>query len=158
LGCRFNETELTCTLPNGACIFLTGADADQDEHKKLLGQKNRKVAVDEAQAWSTDLEHLVFGVLRPSVADHRGSISLIGTPGNLTQGFFARVTRGCTGGKLSPIDVREPGWSGHSWTTFQNPFVREQWKADIEELRAANPDIDRVPWFRQNYLGEWVID
>ena len=30
--------------------------------------------------------------------------------------------------------------------------------AEIAALRAQNARVDEVPWFRQNYLGEWVIE
>lgn len=33
----FNESDLTCTLPNGSVIHLTGVDADEEEKNKLLG-------------------------------------------------------------------------------------------------------------------------
>ena len=33
----------------------------------------------------------------------------------------------------------------------------ENWQAEIAELTAANPLIERTPWFEQNYLGRWVI-
>src|SRR5256885_2502670 len=34
----------------------------------------------------------------------------------------------------------------------------DQWRAEIEALKGANPRIVEAPYFRQNYLGEWVIE
>jgi hypothetical protein len=158
LGAKFNETELTMRMPNGALIRITGADANDKEKRKLLGGKKRKVAIDEAQAWGTDLREIIFGVLKPSVADYRGQIVVVGTPGNLTQGFFHQLTNGCKAGSLGLEQLREPGWVGHTWTTFKNPYMREQWRAEIDDLQRMNPLVVEVPWFRQNYLGEWVVD
>jgi hypothetical protein len=147
LNCAFNETTLTATLPNGSVIYLTGADAKPEEMEKLLGQKYARVVIDEGASWKQDLRKLVYGVLKPAVADYRGDIMLIGTPGNLTKGLFFDVTNG-----------NEPGWSLHQWTTFDNPYMAEKWKAEIEELIAANPKVIETPWFKQMYLGQWFID
>jgi len=86
-------------------IYLVGADSNEDERQKLLGQKFVLVVIDEAQAFGIDLRQLVYGVLKPAVADYRGTIILTGTPGNPIKGLFFDVTNG-----------REAGWSGHRWT------------------------------------------
>jgi len=53
---------------------------------------------------------------------------------------------------------REAGWSGHRWDTYANPYMAEQWAGEIADLKAASPLVVETPWFRQMYLGEWVID
>ncbi len=105
------------------------------------------MVIDEAQAFGIDLRQLVYGVLKPAVADYRGTIVLTGTPGNLIKGLFFDVTNG-----------REAGWSGHRWDTYANPYMAEQWAGEIADLKAASPLVVETPWFRQMYLGEWVID
>src|SRR6267378_7703250 len=40
LGTRFNETELTATLPNGSVIYVLGVDSTEEEKQKLLGQRS----------------------------------------------------------------------------------------------------------------------
>ena len=75
----------------------------------------------------------------------------------LRTGFVAST------GRLLPVHrpdqgVREAGWSGHRWTTYDNPYMAEQWAGEIAELKAARPLVVETPWFRQMYLGEWVID
>jgi terminase large subunit-like protein len=147
LGVQFNESELSAKFPNGSVIYLVGADSNEDERQKLLGQKFVLVVIDEAQAFGIDLRQLVYGVLKPAVADYRGTIVLTGTPGNLIKGLFFDVTNG-----------REAGWSGHRWTTYDNPYMAEQWAGEIADLKAASPLVVETPWFRQMYLGEWVID
>lgn len=147
LGSKFNGTELSATLPNGAILYLTGADADQDEMEKLLGQKYALVIIDEGASWTQDLRRLVYGVLKPAVADYRGSIVLLGTPGNITTGLFYDITTGV-----------EPGWSLHEWTAHDNPYMAKQWAAEIKELLDANPKIADTPLFKQMYLKQWVVD
>jgi hypothetical protein len=50
------------------------------------------------------------------------------------------------------------GWSCHRWTAFDNPSMAEKWKAEIEDLKLANPAIEQTPLFQQHYLGKWVTD
>lgn len=156
LGGRFNETELSVTFPNGSAIYLLGLDADEGEKEKALGQKFRRVAVDEAASYSIDLNELVFGVLKPAVADYRGEIALIGTPGNFKRGLFFDLTKGQDPGASGTWEAA--GWSGHRWSAFDNPHIREKWVEEIADLKRMNPRIEETPLFQQHYLGRWVID
>jgi hypothetical protein len=142
-----NMVELSMTHPNGSVIYLSGADANPDELEKLLGQKYSRVVIDEAQSWKQDLHDLVYNKLKPAVADYRGQIVLLGTPSNNRSGLFFQITTGL-----------EPGWSVCTWSAFDNPYMSEQWQAEIEDLKARNPNIIHDPGFRQNYLGEWTIE
>lgn len=162
LGARPNLTELSWTLPNEAQVRLLGADADQDEKDKLLGQKYQTVAVDEAEAFHSDLAALVYGTLKPAVADRRGTLILNGTPGNLKAGMFFELTQGqeaSNPGNWS-VDHQPYGgrWSCHRWSAFQNPHIAAQWAAEIAELTSVNPHIAETPLFQQNYLGRWAVD
>ncbi len=51
LAIRFNESELSARFPNGSVIDLVGADSNEDERQKLLGQKFVLVVIDEPQAF-----------------------------------------------------------------------------------------------------------
>lgn len=156
LGAKFNETDLTMTLPNGSVIYLLGVDTTEDEKAKLLGQKYAEVVIDEAASYSIDLMELVYGILKPATTDYRGPICLIGTPGNLKKGLFFDLTSGQDPG--SPGQWEKMGWSGHRWSAMDNPHIRENWLAEIADLRAANPGIEETPLFQQHYLGRWVTD
>lgn len=147
LRANFNETLLTMTLPNGSVIYLTGVDADEEEKNKLLGQKYKLVVCDEASTYSIDLRELIYGILKPAVADYRGTICLLGTAGNITQGLFFDIT-----------NSKEPGWSLHKWTAFQNPYIARQWQEEIEDIEKTRPLFKQTPLYRQWYLNEWVID
>lgn len=156
LGCKFNETELAVTCPNGSVIYLLGMDADDGEKDKALGQKFANVIIDEAASFSTDLHDLVFGTLKPAVADYRGKIAMIGTPSNLKRGLFFELTKGQDPGEPGRWTVN--GWSGHRWSAKDNPHIRQQWAAEIEELTQNNPRIAETPLFKQHYLGQWATD
>jgi len=147
LKCKFNETTLTCTLPNGSVIYVLGIDSDEEEKQKLLGQKYRLAIIDECASMGVDLNELIYGILKPSVADLNGTICMIGTPGNIIRGLFFDITT-----------VGKPGWIVHKWDTFQNPYMAKQWQADIDEQIANNPLVVETPLFKQHYLGKWFVD
>lgn len=147
LNSDFNSTELTMTLSSGSILWLTGVDADEDEMNKLLGKKYRLIIIDEGSLYTIDLRRLIYGILKPAVADERGTICLMGTSSNFTKGLFYDITN-----KI------EPGWSLHSWTAFDNPYVAEQWQEELDEIDQLRPLFKETPLYRQWYLNEWVID
>lgn len=152
IGMRPNEAELTMTTPNGSVIYVTGADANEDEMKKLLGKKYRLVVIDEASMYSVDVRNLVYGILGPAMTDpnaegERGTIAMLGTASNFPRGLFFDVTTGA-----------EPGWELFEWTAYDNPHVAKQWAEAIEEIREKRPLYMETPQFRQWYLNQWVVD
>lgn len=147
LGCKFNETELSATLPNGSVFYLIGADSSADEMEKALGQKYKTAAIDEGASWKQDLRRFVYGILKPAVSDYQGTVILVGTPGNVAKGLFYDVTTG-----------KEPGWSLHVWSALDNPHMARQWAEEMAELVKQNPAIQDTPLFKQMYLGQWFID
>lgn len=147
LRAQFNLSELTMSFPNGSVIRVTGIDADQDEMNKLLGKKYRLVCIDEASMYTVDLEKLVYGILKPAMADQRGSICLMGTSSNYTRGLFYDITTGS-----------RRDWSVHSWTAHDNPYVAKQWQEELDEIERDRPLFKETPLFKQWYLNQWVVD
>lgn len=152
LGAVFNKSELTMTFPNGSVIAVTGIDANADDMNKLLGAKYRLVCIDEASMYTIDVRNLVYGVLGPAMVDpndddQSGTICLMGTASNFPRGLFYDVTVG-----------KEKGWSLHSWTAHENPFVAKKWKENLEKIAADRPEYMSTPQFKQWYLNEWVVD
>jgi phage terminase large subunit len=143
----FNLSELTATFPNGSMIWITGVDADADEMNKLLGKKYKLVILDEASLYSVNLSMLIYGILKPAVADQRGTICMMGTSSNITKGLFYDITVG-----------KEPGWSLHKWTAFDNPYIAKQWQEELDEIDRLRPLFKKTALFRQWYLNEWVVD
>lgn len=147
LNIKFNETLLTATLSNGSVIWVTGADTDEQEMNKLLGKKYKLVVLDEASMFTVNVHQMVYGVLKPATADQRGTICLLGTSSNITRGLFYDVTTG-----------KEPGWSLHTWTAYDNPHVKEQWEEEIADISKNRPLFMETPLFKQWYLNQWVVD
>jgi len=151
LGATFNESSLTMTLPNGAPIYLLGGDASPREMKKYLGMKLLNAAIDEAQSFRVQMRTMVYEILKPALADLRGVITLGGTPDDLCDGLFYDITR------QDGVN-REPGWSVHEWTAYDNPYMAAQWEEEIEGLKRDNPRIVETPLFQRMYMGRWVTD
>lgn len=147
LKMKFNLTELSATMSNGSVVRLLGVDSSEEEKDKLLGQKYRLVCIDESASYGIDLRQLVYGTLKPAMADLQGTIVMVGTPGNLTKSLFFDITTGV-----------EPGWHVVKFSTFDNPFMADKWRKEIDELTTNQPYIVETPMFKQMYLGEWVID
>jgi hypothetical protein len=152
LQARFNLTELSMTLPNGSIIRLTGVDSDERDSLKLLGAKYRLVCVDEGSMYTIDLRNLIYGVLKPAMTDpnaggQRGTIAMMGTSSNFTRGLFYDVATGV-----------EPGWSVHTWSAHDNPYVAKQWQEELDEIAEQRPLYMQTPQFKQWYLNQWVVD
>ena len=152
LKAKFNLAELTMTLPNGSVISITGVDVEENEMNKLLGRKYRLVCIDEASLYSVDMAKLVYGILKPAMTDpnlggQRGTICLFGTSSNFTRGLFYDITT-----------KQEPGWSLHSWTAHDNPYVAKQWQEELDEIDKLRPLYKSTPQYQQWYLNKWVVD
>ena len=151
LGLVFNETDSVIKYPNGSRTRLFGLDSSPRELAKILGQKLRKVSIDEAGSMNIDLESFVNQKLRPALADLRPNswVTLLGTCENIPNTYFEKVTTG---------KDTNAKWSIHRWTAYDNPFMVEQWTAEINEMTSNNPDIVKASWFRTHYLNEWCSD
>lgn len=142
---------LRAIFPNGATLTLYGAD-QPGWLKKFKGAKYRGVVIDEAGEFDIDLQDFIFRVIRPCLTDLRGTLWLIGTPGILPSGYWWAVTH-------PDSTKRVKGWNLYQWHAFDNPFIVEQYKKDMDELREIYGDaLDDLPWYRREWLGEWCLD
>lgn len=147
LNIKFNETKLTATLPNGSVIWLAGVDTKPDEMDKLLGKKYKLVILDESSLYSIDLRRLCYGILGPALIDQNGTLCMLGTSSDIIQGLFFDITQGI-----------EAGWSVHSWTAMDNPYIAEQWKLELDDIKQNRPLFMETNLYKQWYLNQWVID
>lgn len=145
---ELNRTEMVYRFPNGSTIKFMGADADQDQMNKLLGQKFKLAILDEASMYSNiDLRTFIYGVLRPALADLRGQMIMIGTPSDYLNSLYFDVTT-----------YQEPGWAVHQWTAHDNPHMVEQIKEEEIFMASVNPKYRESTLYRQHNLGEWVVN
>jgi len=80
-GTIFNESELLCKLPNGACIQLLGAENAQS----LRGLYSDFIVCDEYAQFSPRIYAEVLG---PTLVDRKGTIVFCGTPQGMANDLY----------------------------------------------------------------------
>lgn len=151
LGLKFNNTKKIIFYPNGSRTRLFGLDSNARQMAKILGQKLRKVSIDEAGSITINLEEFCFQKVRPALIDlaPHSWLTLLGTCENIPNTYFQKVTEG----KCGNFD-----WRIYRWTSYENPFVAKQWAAEIEEIRTKNPKALETSAFKTHYMNEWCSD
>lgn len=150
LGCKFLEADLCVVTPSGSRIYLLGVD-QANWVDRVFGMYLDAAAIDEAASYQIDIEKFIKDVLKPCLADRRGQVYMVGTPQDNIHCFFFDVTR-------PEEEKREPGWEVFTWSTLDNPYMKDQWEQEIAEQKAINPAIEVTPGFRRHYLGQWVVE
>lgn len=146
MDCAFTESNLTMTHPNGARLQLFGADM-RNFIKRLKGIKTPGVGIDEAQDFGSHIQSLVDDVLTPALADYSDSwLALTGTPGPIPRGYFYDITA-----------CKKYGFSRHSWTLFENPYLPSA-RTFVEELKKKRQWDETHPTLRREWYNEWVLD
>lgn len=162
LGLTFNEQNSTCTLPNGAVIYVIGLDATEQQRRKARGGKFRIAIIDEAQDFLSDLEDHVRSILMPAVSDEKGTIVLAGTPGQVPIGMFYRLSKDAEAENPRRWEVTDldtgTEWTGFTWSALNNPYMAEQFASDMQRMLDVNPAIADTPQFQREWRGMWVTD
>lgn len=147
LGLDFKEQRSIVVHPNGSSIRMFGVDANAKEMRKVLGQKYKKVFIDEAGSMTIDMEKLCYQMIEPALMDLDGQLTLLGTCENIPNTFFEKVTM-----------WNEKRWSVTKWTTADNPYLKEAWSREVGLMIAENPKIVEASWFKTHYLNIWCQD
>lgn len=143
---KFNESNLTMTIPNGSRVQLFGADM-KNFIRRLRGIKTPGAGIDEAQEFGDHLQSLVDDILTPATADYiDGWIGLGGTPGPIPRGYFYDVTQGGL-----------YGYSVHRWGLYDNPFMPDP-IGFVEKLKSRQGWDETHPTLLREYKGLWVLD
>lgn len=146
VGIKFNDSKLIATFPNDTPLYVSGADSD-DLAERLRGAPYSTIVIDEAASFRPSvLQTLAEVVIPPALADYRGSLVIMGTPGAVPSGFFFDIT---TGGK--------PGWAKHHWTILDNPHLPHA-AEELAEIQASNHWGDDHPILEREWRGRWVRD
>jgi hypothetical protein len=145
---HFHKTDLVATLTNGSTIELVGMDADKNQRAKALGGQYKIVIVDEAASYRVDLAALMRDFFDPGTADLLGMIVMTGTPDpDEARGYFYEVSTG-----------KRAGWSAHTWDTLDNPHMRANWQARLDEMLAEDPLYAETAAFLCMFKGQWSDD
>lgn len=134
-------------LSNKSEIRLFGLDSSYKEMRKILGGKYKTVKIDEAGSITQDLKKVCLQMVLPALTDESGRLTLLGTAENIPKTFFESVTSG-----------KEPGWSIHKWTAFDNPYIADKWKEHIQWIEDHNPLFKLTSEYKTHYLNEWAAD
>lgn len=138
--------ELMVEHENGSTLWLAGCPT-LPSVEKFVGQPFLYAFVDEAESFNDQvLRKLIDHALTPALADMHGQLYVAGMPGVSAVGHFHDITQGL-----------EEGWSVHSWTLFDNPYMRDprgfvQEIIDRRKLSWDHPTIVRA------YGGKWCND
>lgn len=130
-GVQFNESELRAIYPNGAEIQLLGAD----NCDALRGRYLDSVVIDELAQCPP---RLWTEIIRPALADRKGSCVMIGTPfgrNNLFYEFY-RDAQGLE------------GWSRTNLTVEDTSVI------DPDEKAALQREMSAAEW-GQEFMNDW---
>lgn len=162
---RFNESDLTCTFPNGSTLLLYGAD-DRGDIQKLRGVTWHQVVIDETASIKLALlVELLLEVIGPRAV---GPVVLMGTPGKRLEGLFYDATRPGSSEHRAYVDRALPEhdgwtkWSSHAWNITDGceagiPAMIELHAKQLEE-KARNGWSDTNPYWLREYMGKWASD
>lgn len=127
---RSHINNLEITLSGGNTIYLKGADRPDS----LRGVSLKHLVLDEYAFMKPDVFE---SILRPALADRKGSLIAIGTPEG--RNHFYDMFQGA---------ASWDDWSQFHYTSFDNPLVD---KAEIEHARSTLPS-----WaFQQEFLASF---
>jgi hypothetical protein len=151
-----NLSTLTVYFENGSRLQLASCP-DMSTARKFRGDHYDHVIVDEAASMEPYLKELIDVSLKPSMVDHNGKITLIGTPGPTKTGYFYDAFNGGYGFKgLGP-------WTARDNTKLFEKRVKRGGKPlspdDFWAECVKNSGGDEThPTFRREWMGEWVDD
>ncbi len=143
--CKVNKDEII--FDNGSKLLICGAN---HTHKieTFRGIKLLFCIIDEAASFSEKILHyLIDEIIGPALSDLQGQLMLIGTPAAHCQGMFYEVTQGT-----------EDVWVIKKWTAFDNPFMRENFRKDLDLLCKRKRCDKNHPKAQREYFGRWIAD
>lgn len=141
-----NETTARWHGPGGSEFRVMGANK-ADEVEKIRGEPWHLVIVDESASFRRSLlQYLIDDVIDPTLADYRGSLAVIGTPGAAAVGAYYDI---CTKPKGR--------WQVFRRTMLDNPYIPHaaEW---LREKRTEKGWDEDHPTYQREYLGLWVRD
>lgn len=149
LGLVFKEVEKRVIFPSGTNVIILGAH-DENSPQRLRGNAYSLVLLDECKDFGKHFEELVIEAVLPGLGDYGGTLVLSGTPGNIFDGLFYKIT------------TEEPeGWMVAKWIKSDNTFLRIE-ERDLQQVweTAYKPfglSMDS-PKFLREQKAMWVAE
>ena len=95
------------------------------------------------------MKELINDIIIPALRDKRGQLYLTGTPGPVKAGIFFDYSQ-------------SKNWKAHHWTAFDNPYMHNPPKLDLEEILMEERVIRGIdesdPSYIRETFGKWVED
>jgi hypothetical protein len=155
-GFEFNETTLSIKCERTGSVCLVFGSDNRADVEKILGLSRLVLLIcDECGAWRQDfLQYTIEQVAGPAMEDLPGGRVLLGgTPGREHFGFWYDLTTRALDPKTGQLLY--PGYSIHSWTLDDNPYMPRGVLAKVRERYGWS---ETTPAFVQGYLGRWCLD
>jgi phage terminase large subunit len=172
VDCQFKNMDLEVHFANGSVIYFSGADTTE-EVDKYRGRSFDLVVIDEGKSYSKHLlDDFVYDVILRTLADTRGTLVIIGTPGTVENGLFwslinqhnEYLREGSETKMKLFVNKFDPEakhsvyhWSLHHWTGKDNtkmPHIWEDACKEVEENELSWQD----PYVMREILGLPVAD
>ena len=155
LNLTFHETDKRITTPEGTDILLFGAK-DKDAAVQLRGdQSGLSLAIlDECKDFGPYFEEVVEEAVIPALRDWGGTLVLQGSPGNILDGLFYKVT-------VPNSELEKEGWlvvrGRVADNIFNKPEDRDERLIWLKYYKKLGMTMDS-PRFRREIRGEWCTD
>jgi len=144
--CEFKESELIVQFHNGSELHLLGVK-DEGVAESLRGNAYKKVYLDECASFKSEaMEYLIEEVIVPALADHKGVLRLIGTPGFDLNSYFYKATTD------SALEYKV-----HHWNFLQNPHIPDA-RGFLDQLMRRRGYTEDHPIVQREFFGNWVKD
>lgn len=151
LGLEFKVGEHRVVTREGTNIYVFGAK-NKESPNVLRGNAWSLAILDECKDFGAHFEQIIVEAVVPALEDYNGTLMLEGTPGEVLEGLFFRITQ--------PAEA-PTGWSVHKWIKTDNPFLPEEARdlAQVEKREYKPFGLTcNSPKFRREQLAEWCTD
>lgn len=146
---HLDNSDLSITLlDTNSIIYVSGAK-DKSEIEKFRGLAIKLCYIDECQSFRSYIQEMIDEVIAPALFDYNGTLCLLGTPGPVPVGYFYDC-------------FKNPKWSAHSWSLFDNPYIKIKSGKSAQELLQEELERRGVtaddPKIRREFFAEWTVD
>ena len=145
--------------PTGARLTCFGLSSERDA-ELLRGTRAPFAVLDELGALHAERLQLALEALTPAMADFSGqpgsALILAGTASRAYGGFVHSLFEDCPATAHWNEGRKQP--SRHKWTLQSNPRFASTWQTVFEEECARRGITQADPWFRREYLAEFVLN
>lgn len=175
---NFHNTDMIASFPATDAVCIIGGAETEADIEKFRGLTLDAALIDEAKSFpSRLLDELIAEVLQPALLHRKGTLLMMGTPGNVLAGKFYETTgpealRTMVFGEERRAvsrpyrERRAPKWRGvkfeWSFHTWKFSDLKGKWARDAEReaariIEAAGYSLDN-PIRRREWDGEWTPD